>query len=123
MIKLPYTITGTVEHGKGLGTTIDFPTANIVPREDIAGLDFGVYASSVEIDGVFYKAITNLGVKPTVKNDTAVNAESFIKDYSGDLYGKEIEVTLEKFIRGERKFSSVKELSEQISRDVKTAFS
>ena len=118
MGKLPRIISGTVEHGKGLGTTIEFPTANIVPREDIAGLDFGVYSSNVEIDGVMYRAITNLGVKPTVKDDKAVNAESLIKDYSGDLYGKRIIVTLLEFVRPEMKFDSFEELAEQIKKDV-----
>ena len=76
---LPFTITGTVIHGNSLGNTIDVPTANIIPNEDVTGLNMGVYRSFTLIDKKRYDAITNLGVKPTVSDGKRVSAESFVK--------------------------------------------
>jgi len=117
---LPFTITGTVIHGNSLGNTIDVPTANIIPEEDVTGLNMGVYRSAVSIDGKRYDAITNLGVKPTVSDDKCVSAESFVKGYEGNLYGKKISVTLLEFTRPEMKFDSFDELACQIKKDVQS---
>lgn len=106
-----------VIHGNQIGRTLDFPTINqkfpkyqIVPK-------FGVYASRVTIDGKTHMAITNIGVKPTVGGTTPL-AETFILDYNGNLYGEPVEVSLSKFIRPEKKFSSLEELKEAISKDI-----
>jgi riboflavin kinase/FMN adenylyltransferase len=117
-IKFPLTLHGTVLHGKKLGSTVDIPTANIVPLEDISGLVHGVYFSLVDIDGKIYKGITNVGEKPTVKDDSTVNAETFIYDYEGDLYEKEIIVKLLEFKRPEMKFDSFEALSLQMKKDL-----
>ena len=117
---LPFTITGTVIHGNSLGNTIDVPTANIIPEEDVTGLNMGVYRSAVSIDGKRYDAITNLGVKPTVSDDKCVSAESFVKGYEGNLYGKKISVMLLEFTRPEMKFDSFDELACQIKKDVQS---
>ena len=117
---LPFTITGTVIHGNSLGNTIDVPTANIIPKEDVTGLDMGVYRSEVMIDKKRYDAITNLGVKPTVSDEKCVSAESFVKGYEGNLYGKRITVTLLEFVRPERKFDSFEDLACQIKKDVQS---
>ncbi len=114
----PKTFTGTVTHGKALARTFDIPTANIEPVESIDGLAFGVYVSSVHVDGKTYRGVTNLGNRPTVDDGDRVNLETFILDYRGDLYGKQISVTLNKFIRPEKKFDSVEELMAQIQRDI-----
>ena len=79
-----------------------------------------MYVSRVLIDGRFYGGITNIGKKPTIpsKDGTApVGVETFVFDYEGDLYGREIEVGLLHFVRPERKMSGLEELKEQISRD------
>ena len=117
-VTFPFVITGVVTHGNHLGTGIKMPTANIVPNEDITGLEYGVYYSVLKVDGVSYKAITNLGTKPTVKSDGLINAESFIYDFEGDIYGKEITVELLKFKRPEIKFSSFEELSGMMHKDL-----
>ncbi len=119
MMNLPYTVTGTVVHGNSLGNTIDVPTANIVPREDVSGFIFGVYRSKITIDGKEYDSITNLGVRPTVSDRGTMNAESFIKGFKGDLYNKEISLTLLEFVRPERRFSSFEELTVQIKEDIR----
>ena len=118
MTELPFTLTGIVLHGRSFGRTIDVPTANIVPREDVSALSFGVYYSVITIDGVTYKAITNLGRRPTVEDGDFVNAESFIYDFKGDLYDKEISVKLLKFKRPEQKFDSFEALTEAMHKDL-----
>lgn len=118
MIELPVTIKGTVLHGKKIGSEINMPTANLSVPKDLESLSFGVYFSKVRIGTELYKSISNLGTKPTVKEEKSVNLETFIYDFDGDLYGKEIEVTLLEFKRPERKFSSIEELSKQMHMDL-----
>lgn len=115
---LPLTLKGTVLHGKKLGRLIDMPTANIIPDTDVSHLSKGVYYSLVLIDEKSYKGITNLGTKPTVKSDSEINVETFIYDYEGDLYGKEIAVQLLEFRRPEMKFDSFEALSDQMHKDL-----
>ena len=118
MEKLPVTITGTVIHGNGLGSGVDIPTANIIPAEDVSKLNMGVYYSETAVDGAVYGSITNLGKKPTVKDDDIINAESFVYGFEGDLYGREIKVTLLEFKRPEMKFGSFDELVCQMKKDI-----
>ena len=116
-MKLPVTLCGKVIHGRSLGNTYDCPTANILPTEDIGDLPFGVYYSVIKIEDKNHPAITNLGVRPTVSNDGSVCAETYVYDYSGDLYGKTVAVTLLDFRRGEQKFDNVDQLFATIDDD------
>ena len=118
MTELPFTLTGTVEHGRSFGRTIDMPTANIIPREDVSELSFGVYYSIITVDGASYRAITNLGRRPTVEDGDFINAESFIYDFRGDLYDRDISVKLLEFRRPEKKFDSFDELTEAMHEDL-----
>lgn len=118
MTELPFTLTGTVEHGRSFGRTIDMPTANIIPREDVSELSFGVYYSIITVDGASYRAITNLGRRPTVEDGDFINAESFIYDFHGDLYDRDISVKLLEFRRPEKKFDSFEELSKAMHEDL-----
>ena len=79
---------------------------------------FGVYISRVTVDGKTYKAVTNVGIRPTFKTDT-IGCETYIKDFSGDLYNKNIKTEFIKFIRAEQKFDSVNQLKQAISNDIK----
>ena len=117
MMKLPFTLTGTVMHGRSLGQTYDMPTANIVPAEDVSALEHGVYFSTIMIDGISHPSITNLGVRPTVSNDGTVNAETYIYDMSADIYDKNVSVRLLKFHRPEQKFASTDDLFETVRED------
>lgn len=114
----PYILYGEVVHGKQIGRTINFPTLN----QNYAGgqlvPEYGVYFTRTKIDGVLYYSITNVGVKPTIEGERLPLAETHVLDFSGDLYGREIEVEFCKFIRPEMKFSSVDELKNQISEDI-----
>lgn len=114
----PYRIFAEVTEGNRIGRTIDFPTINqnfshgqLVPKK-------GVYATETILNGIPYVSVTNVGVKPTVEDNIRPLAETHILDYNGDLYGKTVEVRFRKFVRSERKFSSVEELKRQISADI-----
>lgn len=112
----PFSINGEVVRGSELGRKIGFPTANIEIPIDRIYPKPGVYISSVNIDGDEYRAITNVGSKPTV-GEGVMNIETNIFDYSGDLYGRKIEIGFRRFIRRIEKFESVEALREQLVRD------
>ena len=110
----------TVKKGDGLGRVLGFPTINQGFPEDFIVPRYGVYASKVLLDNKWYPAVTNVGVRPTVAN-SSMRSETCIFDFSGDLYGKNVEVSLLRFIRDEIKFSDIDALSQQIERDIVTA--
>lgn len=114
----PYCIRQTVTHGAQLGRTIGFPTANQIFAKGQLVPRFGVYASETIVDGVNYPSLTNIGMKPTVQYDGMPLAETYIIGFAGDLYGKDLQVILHRFVRPEQKFSSVSELTAQMQRDL-----
>lgn len=109
------TITGVVIHGAQLGRKMGFPTANIDAR-DIEDIDNGVYFSTVDIDGTTYKAMSNVGCRPSVDGTTRL-LETHIFGFEGDLYGQTITVNLIRKIRDERRFSSIDALQQQLQAD------
>ena len=114
----PYSLIGIVEHGRKLGRTIGMPTANIyVEPGKIIGPN-GVYYSQTIVDGVTYASTSNVGIKPTVVEEGRLTCETFLYNYDGDLYGKNIEVRLLKFVRPEMKFDSIDALKNQMERDI-----
>lgn len=112
-----YMIHGLVVHGRHLGSTLGFPTVNILPKEQKHLPAFGVYLSQAVIDGKVCNSITNIGRKPTIEGEHPVGVETYIYDLNEDLYDKWIEVRLIGFIRPERKFSGVEELKTQVLSD------
>ena len=113
----PYMISDLVIEGDKRGRKINFPTANI-SLNDLIRPAFGVYAVKVSGIGIKpYNGIANIGKRPTV-NDRGELLEVNIFDFDGDLYGKEIQVSLLKFIRVEKKFDSIESLKEQMIKDV-----
>ena len=110
-----------VIHGREIGRTWDFPTINQLLPEGIVTPRFGVYCSRVKIGGKAFTGVTNIGVKPTVGAEKAPLAETYIIGFGGDLYGKIVQVSLERFIRPEKKFDSIDELRKQIARDTENA--
>lgn len=109
-----------VERGDALGRRLGFPTINQTFPEDFILPKYGVYASVTTLDKKQYPSVTNIGIRPTV-GGTQVRSETCILGFSGDLYGKNAEVGLLDFIRGEMKFESLEELSEAVKRDMEKA--
>lgn len=99
--------------GEGLGRKLGFPTANLA-FEGLAP-ERGVWAVSVE---GFGPAVCNVGMRPTVSQERRIVVEVHIPGYSGDLYGKKLNVDFLRRLREERKFQSVDELKAQIAADI-----
>ena len=108
-------IRGVVEHGRRLGRELGFPTANLAVDEALAAED-GVYASLVEVGGVRYRAMSNLGRNPSVGGQPR-HLETHLFGFEGSLYGREVRVVLLRKVRDERRFDTVGELRAQIARD------
>jgi riboflavin kinase/FMN adenylyltransferase len=111
-----YQIRGTVVHGRNRGNKIGFPTANLELIDELCPKT-GVYAVIPEIDGIKYKGVANIGYSPTF-DDHKFTVEVHFIDFREDLYGRKIKVNFIQRLRGEKKFSGIEELSQQISKDV-----
>ena len=118
MLGNAFTYDFPVEKGDRIGRTIGFPTINQFFPEDFIVPKYGVYASVVTLYGKTYPAVTNVGVRPTVEGTASMRSETCIMDFSGDLYGKNVKVSLMEYIRDEKKFSSLDGLAQQISKDI-----
>lgn len=117
----PHTLVDTVHYGFRLGTKMGTPTINMRFPEGVIVPRHGVYAAKAILeDGSSHMAVTNVGVRPTVSGENRVSVESFILDYSGNLYDREVRVEFYKFLRPEQKFESVDALREQILADAET---
>ena len=118
----PYAVTGTVKHGKHLGTEALFPTVNLMPEPWRVLPRFGVYAVRVALsEGSEYAGVTNVGIRPTIVDDNRVTIETNLIGFDGDLYGRELRVLFRRFLRQEKKFDSMAELHRQIERDIAEA--
>ena len=112
----PHILTGTVVPGHQLGRRLGFPTANLLLPEELVSPKRGVYACRCLVDGQSYAAVTNVGTRPTVAG-VGVTVETWILDYSGDLYGREITLQFYKFLRPEIKFPNLEALQQAIRSD------
>lgn len=120
MLGRPFSFEFEVVHGNHLGRTIGIPTINQTFPEQFILPRFGVYASAVYVDGNVYCGVTNVGVKPTVGSERALS-ETWMPDFSGDLYGKTLRLELLGFIRDEKKFPSLEALRSVIEENAVTA--
>ena len=113
-----YFILGRVStEGRHVGRKIGFPTANIHVSGEKYPLKKGVYAVSARLDGKEYRGIANYGARPTF-GDGRVVLEAYFDGYTGDLYGKEIAVYFDGFLREIKKFDSAEALSAQLTKDL-----
>lgn len=113
----PYSLQGKVIKGDAIGRTIGFPTANLaIDAHKILPAN-GVYRCSCAVDGRNFNSLCNIGRRPTI-NGNDIRIEVHIIDFAGDIYGHNLSIDFQSFIRAEKKFNSLAELSEQISKDV-----
>lgn len=120
MLGRPYSITGEVVAGRKLGRTLGFPTANISVGEHQLPPP-GVWVVRVTLeDGEMFPGVANLGTRPTVDGGEIL-LESHLFDFTGDLYGKTIDVAFFYHLRDERKFNGMEELRAQIALDAAAA--
>lgn len=114
----PYTFVGRVEHGNRIGRTLGFPTVNLLPPDNKLLPPAGVYYSRVIYKGASYRAISNVGCKPTVTGEGIPGVESYLYDFDRDIYGESIRVCLYGFRRPERQFGGLEELKAQLELDI-----
>jgi len=124
MLGRPFTSRGRVVAGDQRGRAIGFPTANLEAENEVLPAR-GVYAGHLRLldggdpdAGVRHPVVVNVGSRPTFETPGTVLAEAHILDWSGDLYGRRVDVSFEIRLRAERKFPSVDALREQIAADV-----
>ncbi|MDV3242317.1 MAG: riboflavin biosynthesis protein RibF, partial [Methylocaldum sp.] len=117
----PYSVCGRVIHGAKRGRTLGFPTANILMRRKNTPVQ-GVFAVTMSGIGEHpLPGVANVGIRPTVAGGRTVLLETYLLDFSGDLYGKQVEIVFRHKLRDEKRFDGLAELQAQIERDVMTA--
>lgn len=125
----PHVLTGAVNHGKKLGSSLGFPTVNLRLPAGVIVPAHGVYATQVHVLPQYpdhreaipaqgpYMAVTNVGVRPTVDQSDAVTVEGYILDFDGDLYGREVRMEFYDFLRPEQRFDSLESLHDEVMRN------
>ena len=120
MLGRPYGVEGRVVRGAERGVTLGFPTANLHPQNRVIPRN-GVYVTATLIEGQWRRSVTNVGTRPTFESAAATSVETFVMNYSGDLYGDVVRVRFLHRLRDEKKFNSIDELKSQIELDVARA--
>lgn len=116
----PFGFSLPVVHGNHIGHTLGTPTINQALPDGFVQPRFGVYAAWCLAEGKYYHGVANIGVKPTVGSD-CVLAETWMPDFSGDLYGKPVRLFLLEFLRPEQKFPSLDALRDEIRKNARQA--
>jgi len=120
LLTRPFAVRGTVEHGAKLGRSIGYPTANLELGSYVRPR-FGIYAVTARLaDGTAVPGAANLGIRPSFDPPVEL-LETFLFDWSGDLYGQEIEVSLHHYLRPEAKFDTLEALTAQMDLDCQRA--
>ncbi|MDP4171277.1 MAG: riboflavin biosynthesis protein RibF, partial [Bacillota bacterium] len=120
-----YTTSGVVIHGDKRGRTIGFPTANIEMNEDYIIPPLGVYSVKMNVNGMWYEGVCNIGFKPTFKQVAAnkPSVEVHLFHFEEEIYGRDVIIEWHQYIRKEKKFSGIDELVSQIEKDKQVALS
>ena len=118
MMGRPFKLSGMVKGGKKLGRTLGYPTINLDFQETQILPGYGVYSSDIIIDGKNFKGITNIGIRPSIDDGNKPTVETFIYNFSDDVYGEIVDIIPTRFIRSERKFDSLDDLTNQIELDI-----
>ena len=113
-----YELLGTVVEGLKMGSKLGFPTANIKLDHDLYLPKYGVYGITCIIDNKPYEGILNIGITPTVSDTKKIKIETHIFDFDKNIYGENLVIQINQFIRDEIKFSSPEELVKQINIDI-----
>ena len=116
----PYSINGTVVHGKAIGRSLSFPTANIFPKQGKLCPEEGVYYTRVMVLGEEYDAMTNIGRNPSISAENPLTIESHLLEFDRDIYGEKIRVSFIKRIREQKHFPNLDALKAQLKADLCT---
>ncbi len=118
LLGYPYFVSGETAHGNRIGHEIGIPTINVIPPKEKLLPPNGVYASESVVDGNKYRGITNIGIKPTIPGERALSMETHLFDFDRETYDEEVRTELLSFMRPERSFSDLAELTKQIKADI-----
>ncbi|NWG75400.1 MAG: bifunctional riboflavin kinase/FAD synthetase [Rubrivivax sp.] len=122
LLARPFALEGTVIHGEGLGSQLQVPTTNLwTPNELIPRR--GVYVTLLCVEGRRHKGVTNIGLRPTVRNEEAapLSIETHVLDFEMDIYGRQVSLEFLVRLRDERRFSDARALVAQIRKDIQNA--
>jgi riboflavin kinase/FMN adenylyltransferase len=119
MLAREYAIDGLVSKGERVGRRIGYPTINLSPENDLVPAD-GVYVTRIGIQsfGRLFDCVTNIGRRPTVYEEHAMTIETYVLDFSANVYGERVRLFFFDHLREERTFPSVMALTDQIGRDI-----
>lgn len=117
---LPITLEGKVVHGKALGRTVGMPTANLSVEQDELPCS-GVYATRLRIGDRVFDSITNIGPRPSVDQNEDITVETYIFDFSEEIYGQTVSLEVCRFLRPVMKFQSLEEVHKQVKKDIEEA--
>jgi riboflavin kinase/FMN adenylyltransferase len=120
MLGRPYGVEGRVVRGRERGRTLGFPTANLRPQNRVIPRH-GVYVTATLIEGQWRRSVTNVGTRPTFETATEPSVETYVMNWSGDLYGDVVRVRFLHRLRDESKFASVDDLKRRIEHDLMRA--
>jgi riboflavin kinase/FMN adenylyltransferase len=115
----PYSMSGRIRKGQQLGRTLGYPTANVAVKRLNCALD-GVYLVRANLDGINYNGIASIGARPTLGN-FPVELEVYLLDFSGDIYGRYIDVDFLEFISPQKKCDGLDQLVAKMNDDEKMA--
>ena len=115
-----YTLSGKVVEGLKMGTALGFPTANIKLYSELYIPKYGVYGVTCKLNNKKYEGVLNIGLTPTVADNKEVKIEAHIFDFDKNIYGENLDIQINQFIREEMKFNSTEELIKQINIDIST---
>ena len=121
MMGRPPILKGKVVHGDKRGRELGYPTANLMINSDLLIPKKGVYAVSSEIDGRIYGGMMNIGLRPTFTSDQEPTVEVFFFDFDGDLYGRELLISIQSRLRSEKRFKGIDEIIIQLDKDMQAA--
>lgn len=113
-----YIMQGTVVHGKAAGRKHGMPTANLGVAENKLFPPHGVYATLSRMEGTFFRGMTNIGLRPSDDDIPIATIETWLMNFSRDIYGKRITLEVYTYIRGVVKFANLDEVRKQIDKDV-----
>ncbi len=115
-----YTLSGKVVEGLKMGTALGIPTANIKLHSELYIPKYGVYGVTCKLNNKNYEGVLNIGLTPTVADNKEVKIEVHIFDFEKNIYGENLDIQINQFIREEMKFNSTEELIKQINIDIST---
>lgn len=114
-----FSLYGTVVAGRRMGRTLGFPTANIIAHPKMVVPANGVYITKTKYGSKWMNSITNVGIAPTLREDSTFSIETHLLDYDEDIYGKDIEVCFIQKLRDEKKYDNIEALKKQVAEDIK----